>query len=121
MNLCVELISQILEDVAARKDEKIAFFFDRNKQFGGRAGEWYRMSVDRPLMPHHLRLGPYTQGDRMDLVGLQAADLLAYSAYRRLSDPTRERWQWRELHNASHVSMPIIGDESYFNARDRDR
>ena len=44
MNLCIELISQILEDVATPRNETISFVFDRNTEFGGRAGEWYQMS-----------------------------------------------------------------------------
>jgi len=115
MNLCVELVSQILEDVVTPLNEAISFVFDRNTEFGGRAREWFQMSIDRPLMNHHLRLGEFTQSDRMTAVGLQAADLLAYSAYRHLSNPEREGWQWKQLNFASHISMPVIGDSQYLS------
>lgn len=111
MELCVELMTIITEGVVP---DRIAFVFDRNKAFGGRAGEWYNMRVKRPLASHHEKLGAFTQDDRMKLVGLQAADMLAYSAFRRVSDPGRDRWQWRELNQAVHISPILVIDDDFW-------
>jgi hypothetical protein len=112
MEMCIELMTTITEDVVP---DRIAFFFDRNAQFGGRAGEWYQMRVRRPLSSHHNKLGSYTQDDRLKLIGLQAADLLAYSAFRHISEPNRDRWQWNELMRATHISPPLIADELFWS------
>lgn len=109
MQDCVLIMTEVTEFVT----DRIAFVFDRNKEFGGRAREWYQRDVKRPLMEYHTRLGSFTDDDRLNAVGLQAADLLAYSAFRNLSEPTRDRWQWKELHQATHI-VQWVSDEKHW-------
>lgn len=110
MRSCVQLMAQLTEDA---HHDKLAFIFDRNKEFGRRAFEWYNLDVRNPLISYHTRLGPFTEDDRMISVGLQAADLLAYSAYRHLTD-SRDRWQWTELNQAAHI-VPYVDGETVWS------
>jgi hypothetical protein len=115
---CVLLM---LNKTAEATKEPIAFVFDRNKDAGGRAREWYHLDLknkklDAPNMmgPHYRsRLGPIVEDDRMKVLGLQAADILANSAYRYLSGI--DSWQWGELIAPKRITV-LPFDESYWQS-----
>lgn len=85
--------------------EPFTFVVDRNEQFGKRAKAWYELSVDNPDVRHAPRLGPYSEADRMEALGLQAADMIAWAAMREaIRTPC---WQWTEMVNARVVGRPF--------------
>jgi hypothetical protein len=115
---CVLLMLHKTEEATK---EPIGFVFDRNKDAGGRATEWYRSDIknkklDAPNMmgPYfRSRLGPIAEDDRMKVLGLQAADMLANSAYRYLSGI--DSWQWDDLIAPKRISVAEFR-ESYWQS-----
>lgn len=107
---CVLLMFRVTGDATT---EPIAFVFDRNTDTGGRAREWYHLTMKSSSLPADeiARMGPYSEGDRMTTVGLQAADMLAYSAFRHFIG--KPSWQWTELVAPKRVSTMVF-DESYW-------
>lgn len=97
---CVQFMCQLTESTTT---EPIAFVFDRNDAFGKRAEEWYRLDQKHPDLRYYARLGPFTHDDRMRAVGLQAADMLAYSAFRHFSG--RKSWAWKILTDALKINV----------------
>lgn len=99
--------------------EPIAFVFDRNNDTGGRAREWYNLTIKSTALPSELRarMGPYDEGDRMRTLGLQAADMLAYAAFRHFSG--KPSWQWQSLVDAQRMSAMMF-DESYWQTLEDD-
>lgn len=76
--------------------EQINFVFDRQKEFQGRAKELYDQALQMPELSFHSRLGSLSFASRRDVVSLQAADILAYEAYRHWqiqSVGDQPRWQ----------------------------
>jgi len=96
---CVQHMCLVTEDVT---DEPIAFVIDRNQEFGKRAKAWYDISVNNPQDRHHFRLGPFSEADRMQAIGLQAADLLAYAGFRHANG--NPGWQWAQMKAAIKIS-----------------
>src|SRR5271157_534723 len=83
--------------------DKIAFFFDRQREFQGRAKELYDALLKSPDFPCHNRLGPLTFDSKENSIPLQAIDLFAYEAYRYFTEEgsgLRTRWQLRHLDKA---------------------
>lgn len=113
MEICVELIAQVVEDVV---QDRITFIFDQNKEFGGRAAKWHQMTRSRPLARHHLKLGELFHASRDSALGLQAADLLAYAAFRHYSDSTRNCWQWEALLRATRI-VTFRADADFWDDR----
>ena len=113
---CILLMFKVTE--AATK-EPIAFVFDRNTDTGGRAREWYHQTMKNSALPaeERARMGPYSEGDRLMTVGLQAADILAYAAFRHFSG--RTSWQWDELIATKQVTAMEFG-ESYWQTVEDD-
>ncbi len=99
--------------------EPIAFVFDQNTDAGGRAREWYNVTIRSSALPAELRarMGPYGEAERMKVLGLQAADILAYSAFRHFSG--RPSWQWNELIEAKRVAAMLF-DETYWQSLEDD-
>jgi hypothetical protein len=99
--------------------EPIAFVFDQNSDTGGRAREWYHLTTKSSALPAELtaRMGPYEESDRMKVLGLQAADLLAYSAFRHFSG--RPSWRWDELIASKRVAAMVF-DERYWQSLEED-
>lgn len=96
---CVQQVCQATQTVT---QELISFTVDQNKEFGKRAKAWYEMSRENPEDSHQHRFGPYLEGDRKVNIGLQAADMLAYSYLRNiLGQPV---WQWNDLRPAVKIS-----------------
>jgi len=105
---CVLLMLRATEDWAP---ESVAFVFDQNKEFGGRAREWHRADTKNPNPKISHRLGPLVEDSRMKVLGLQAADLLAYAAFRHYSG--LQSWQWDLLSRATQIS-DLVFEESYW-------
>lgn len=97
-----QCVQQVCQATQAVTQELITFTVDQNKEFGKRAKAWYELSRDNPDDSHHHRFGPYFEGERKEKVGLQAADMLAYSYLRNiLGQPV---WQWDGLRPAVKIS-----------------
>jgi uncharacterized protein DUF3800 len=116
---CVHLMQRFTEPVTT---EPISFVMDRNKEFGKRAYEWYHADInnaelDGPMPGYRARLGPYAEDERMRVLGLQAADLIAYAAFRHFSG--LPSWQWDELKNGIGI-MDFLFDDSYWETLERD-
>lgn len=113
---CVLLMFRVTGDAT---QEPIAFVFDRNTDTGGRAREWYHQTIRSSSLPHEelARMGPYSEGDRMKTLGLQAADILAYAAFRHFSG--KPSWQWDELIAPKRVAAMLF-DESYWQTIEDD-
>jgi len=92
--------------------DKIAFVLDRNGEFFKRAHEWYQIDINSEAIEWRDRLGQLSEDNRNDAVGLQAADLLAFSAMRQLSN--RPPWHWKELTEATKIVI-TVADDSYWS------
>ena len=102
---CINLMMVSTEDAA---DEPLQIVVDQNSAFGGRVEEWYKMDLvnpglDEPDMmgsKYRSRLGGLSQGSRMDIIGLQAADFVAYVSLRHALHERglgKAPWQWQDL------------------------
>ena len=89
------------------ESEPITFVFDRNNEFGGRVAAWHQLARKRPDHKYHRRLGPLVHSDRKRELGLQAADMLAYAAFRNANG--RRSWQWNLLKSGLNVYQEITG------------
>jgi hypothetical protein len=104
--------------------DPIAFVFDTDNGFGGRAKAWYDLDRKNRRVAHRARLGPFVHADRLEVLGLQAADMLAYAAFRHASG--KPAWQWKELEKAISISVfttdaefwPGLVDELYAKRSD---
>jgi len=85
--------------------EPIAFVLDRNGEFWRRAEEWYHLDINNEEVEYRHRLGAFAQDSRMNAVGLQAADLFAFSWMRHLTN--RPPWHWKELSEGT-TPKPIL-------------
>jgi hypothetical protein len=64
------------------------------------------------------RLGPYADEDRMKVLGLQAADMLAYTAHRFFGG--NPSWEWDELIAPKRITvMQPLGEEYWQDLEDR--
>lgn len=115
---CINLMLLSTEETTS---EPIAMIVDQNSAFGGRVEEWYRMDLhntklDDPEMMgqnYRRRLGGLSQGSRMEVLGLQAADLLAYASLRQAlceRDLGKPSWQWRDLTSAVRMRYFTFGE-----------
>lgn len=116
---CINLMMLSTEE---KTKEPLAMIFDRNVAFGGRVEEWYKKDLanakldDLEMMGLHYRsrLGGISHGNRKEVLGLQAADLLAYASLRRalyergLGKPA---WQWRDLESALRIRYFTFGED----------
>lgn len=84
---------------------KIGFVcHQRPKGRMGRAEEWYNGEAQNEVLTYATQLGPFAFDTMERAVGLHAADMIAYCAYRELvRDPTP--WQWQALNDASHIEQ----------------
>lgn len=107
---CVMLMFEQTERVTK---EPIRFTFDQHREAGGRVREWCLQLATSNAMPadYRARMASCEEDDRTRVLGLQAADLLAYAAFRHFAD--RPSWQWDELVKAKNMTvMPF--DEDYW-------
>lgn len=94
-------------------DEQVAFLFDINTTFIGRIREWYRLDQGDASILYRHRLGPLAEDSRMNSIGLQAADLLAYAAFRHFSK--KPAWQWDQLVAGLHPPPScLVTDAEYW-------
>ncbi len=108
----VELVADELIDLPG--DERVGFVFDRRRDLEGRAKPMYDSLRDNPDFRQRHRLGAIAFDDRIRVKPLQAADVLAYEAYRRMEDLREgrpKRWQWERLQR-SVIESPIIGRDN---------
>jgi len=103
---CVSSVCALASDYPPH--ERVGFMFDRIPEFQGRANEMHSMLLDYEEWPHNSRLGAIAFDDKSRNPGLQAADILAYEAYKYLSD-TRfgtkpKRWQMDLLQSANRLN-----------------
>jgi hypothetical protein len=105
-------VQQMCLETREATNEPISFVFDRNESFGSRAEDWYKMESRHKESWYHSRLGPFVHEDRMKAVGLQAADMLAYAAFRHFSH--RSDWHWRELTGARRIGEPMITGAEFY-------
>jgi hypothetical protein len=98
----IQCMQQMCNATAGATDEPIAFVVDRNDAFGGRARFAFDLAANNPGNAHYARLSSYTEADRMNAVGLQAADMLTYSAFRHANEKNGGKacWQWKDLRPA---------------------
>ena len=91
------------------KDEPIAFVFDQQKQYEGRAKDLYgRLSMPGNWPLAH-RLGSITFESRLTAAELQAADAWAYESRKYVTEHVingdLERWQWLLFKNAGRFNI----------------
>lgn len=79
------------------KNEPIAFIFDQQKEFEGKAKEMYDYLATDGQWPLSYRLGSISFESRLNFVELQAADVWAYESRKHVTDyhfkKHEERWQ----------------------------
>lgn len=88
------------------ESERLAFVFDQQQEYEGRAHALRAHLVENDLYPNANRLGPLTYDDKKLAVPLQAADILAYEVMREIRDHDGpRRWQRSRLDRArvAHV------------------
>jgi hypothetical protein len=68
------------------QSEWVAFVCDLQDEFSAEAERLYRRIRETPNWPNRNRLGTLTFGSRLDWVGLQVADVLAYETFRHLDN-----------------------------------
>src|ERR1700682_4560967 len=79
-----------------KPSEKIAFIFDRPKQFKGRAHALYDRMKDGQYYRGYL--GPLAFEDKTEFLPIQAADVIAWESMHDCCNPEeRRRWQMKEL------------------------
>ena len=94
----VERMARVLDDGRFPPGERVAFVFDRQKEYQGRAKQLYDELAAMDHLPYTRRLGSLTFEDDHACEPLQAADLWAYEIRRRLVHVHlslgKPRWQW---------------------------
>jgi len=81
-------------------DEQTEFIFDRKFEYEGAVEDFLKLETLGPV-PRRNRYGPTRHGDKTKDIALQAADILAYEEYRRVTG-ARDRWQLFMLENQIH-------------------
>lgn len=94
-------------------DEKLAFFFDRQDEYKGRAKEIFESLAADDRYRSNKRIGTLTFASRLDVIPLQCADILAYENMRYLRDyrhglAAEPRWQWELLKISGRVQGRIM-------------
>jgi hypothetical protein len=114
----------MLQATRAATREALAIVADRNKAYGKRVLEWYQHDraneeLDELMgSEYRRRLGPIVEDDRMQILGLQAADLLAYAAFRKYNG-AQSPWQWDEIEKLRKPVVMIFGEEFWRKLEDR--
>lgn len=93
--------------------EQISFVFDRHFQFQGRVEDlWLGGALRNTQLERYGYLGDLSHGDKRDHPGLQAADILAYEEFRRLSGD-RDRWQIKVLEDNGQILPREIMNQKF--------
>jgi hypothetical protein len=112
--LAVETAAVLPAVASLPTHEKIEFVFDRHGRLGGRVKHLFDSIRGDATLGYPARLGDMQMIARAGVPGLQAADLLAYEAYRfsdnRITGESRPpRWQFSQL--SKRVAQPGYLDE----------
>jgi hypothetical protein len=106
---CVQQMCRATEKVTT---EPIAFVVDQNVGNGSVKGS-FRIARNHRANPWRDRLGSFTEDSRMRAVGLQAADMLAYAAFRFANG--KRGWQWEALRSAISANVMKSGEKYWGN------
>jgi hypothetical protein len=99
----IESMSILLDKQNAPRDEPIAFVFDQQKEYEGRAKRLYDSMKQSDQVTYRHRLGSLSFDSRFCQLQLQAADVWAYESRKYVSDvlidgrPDGQRWQFEIL------------------------
>lgn len=87
-----QCVWQMAKAVPLSMDDEIAFVFDQGPSSGA-ARAALEIAKKNADYPYAHRIGPIAVDDRLKAVGLQAADLLTYYAYRHACGKNDLQWQ----------------------------
>lgn len=104
--VCVDWMIAYIKDLP--EYEKIAFIFDQQNEFEGRAHKVLSILVNAEQYRNRQRIGPLTYETKTTrgCIGIQAADILAYEVMRELRDPDNHRWQMTALRQGYGIAGP---------------
>jgi hypothetical protein len=112
--MLIEIMALEIDDYKLR-NEPIAFVFDQQKQYEGKAKDMYDYLATDGNWPLAHRLGSIGFASRLDVVELQAADCWAYESRKYISDVTysklTERWQMTLFKNAGRFNIQGYPEE----------
>lgn len=97
-------IRQMLGKTAKATSEPITFVADRGS--GGAVKASFETARNNPDYDWSVRLGSFNDGSRKETLGLQAADLLAWIAFRYATDTPN--WQWKAFRPAIGADVKKI-------------
>jgi Protein of unknown function (DUF3800) len=98
-------IRQMLGKTAPATSEPITFVADRGAG-SGTVKSSFETARKNPDLPWRGRLGTFNDASRKETVGLQAADLLAWIAFRYATDTPN--WQWKAFRPAIGADVKKI-------------
>jgi hypothetical protein len=110
-----QCVDQMCEWTKKVTNDPLTFIVDQNA--AGRAVKTaFDIARKNQAYPCRKRLATYTEADRIRVVGLQAADMLAYAAFRYAN--RNPGWQWRALRPAIPMNIMKSG-EGYWSGQVR--
>ncbi len=116
--MLIEIMAVEIDDYKLR-NEPIAFVFDQQKQYEGKAKEMYDYLATDGNWPLAHRLGSIGFASRFDVVELQAADCWAYESRKYISDVTysnfAERWQMSLFRESGRYNIQGYPEEQLNN------
>lgn len=102
--LCLNRMAAYVESLPPH--EQIAFVFDEQNEFEGKAHKARNLLATREeYRNRHRIVFTYDTKTKSGFVPIQAADILAYEVMRELRDPGTTRWQMAEL-KLGYVAEP---------------
>jgi hypothetical protein len=111
-----EKVTEASADRGLSAHEDMAFVFDEQQEWSGRALQLYQALKRGPGAPSYANhLGGIAFADSVVHPGLQAADLLAFEARRFVGEvvlaanPSPERWQWQRLYEKATGARRVWG------------
>jgi hypothetical protein len=124
--LCFQLCLGRAAEWAAQLDDEVACFFDLNDEYEYRACRMFRhlkTLSDRPGLKHLRRLSSITFGSKKTYTPLQAADLIAYTGFRLLSERrdgrgTERLWWMGELGKKKNVRGELWGKKELLELKE---
>lgn len=107
----VEWMAEEVERGGFPREERIAFFFDRQREYQGNAKDLYDDMTESEHVVNRHRLGRLSFDDDVQTVQLQAADIWAYEVQRHIRDVKlgggEVRWQWELLKEAPGLQRQV--------------
>jgi len=117
----IEVMCLRLDKEKAPRDEPIAFVFDQQEEYEGRATQLYesmKHSEGGYLAAYRHRLGSLSFYSRFRQLQLQAADAWAYESRKWVSDvkidkhPDGQRWQFEIFRKTGRINIDGFGPEN---------